>query len=438
MPEVTSGPSTGWAAWAALDWADKKHVWALQAVDSETLEQGQIEATPEAVDAWAAGLARRYGGRPVAVALEQSRGALLFMLAKYAHLVLYPVHPASLARYRQVFAPSGAKDDPPDARCLLDFLRRHRDQLRPWAPDTAPTRALQFLSEDRRMLVDEKTRQTHRLRDRLKLYFPQMVEWFEDLDSPLVGELLLRWPTLEELQKTRPATLRNFFHQQNCRSAQRIEQRLEHIRQALPATHDAAVLEAGVLLVQILVRQIAALNQGLAGLERRLTELFRQHPDAALYTALPGAGQALAPRLLAAMGTRRDRFACAAEIQCYSGIAPVLERSGQRQWIHFRRACPKFLRQTFQEWAGHSIGSSDWARAYYQHQRTKGQSHHAAVRALAFKWIRILYRCWKDSIPYDELRYQQALHRRHSPPPTTPQWQWKQSAGFFQFAGPAS
>lgn len=429
--------SSDYAAWAALDWADQKHAWALQA-DSAAVEEGQIEATPEAVEAWVAGLARRFGERPIAVALEQSRGALLFMLAKYAHLVLYPVHPGSLARYRQVFTPSGAKDDPPDARCLLDFLRRHGEQLRPWVPDTVQTRTLQFLSEDRRMLVDERTRQTHRLRDRLKLYFPQIVEWFEDLDSPMVGQLLLRWPTLEKLQQARPSVLRDFFHQHNCRSAQRIEQRLEQIRQALPATHDAAVLEAGVRLVEILVRQIADLNQGIAEIERRLNALFQQHPDAALYTALPGAGRALAPRLLAAMGTRRDRFTNAAQVQCYSGIAPVLERSGQRQWIHFRRACPKFLRQTFHEWASHSIGSSDWARAYYQHQRAKGQTHHAAVRALAFKWIRILYRCWQDRVPYDEQRYQQALLRRSAPRLATPPWRWKQSAGFFQFAGPAS
>ena len=208
MSDETMERTVSWAAWAALDWADQKHAWALQASDSDAVEQGQIDHTPEAVESWASGLAQRFGGRPVAVALEQTRGALLFMLAKYEHLVLHPVHPTSLARYREVFSPSGAKDDPPDARLLLDFLRRHRDQLRPWEPDTPETRTLQFLAEDRRMLVNEKTRQTHRLRDRLKLYFPQIVEWFDDLDSPLVEDLLGRWPTLEELQKARPATLR--------------------------------------------------------------------------------------------------------------------------------------------------------------------------------------------------------------------------------------
>jgi hypothetical protein len=108
----------------------------------------------------------------------------------------------------------------------------------------------------------------------------------------------------------------------------------------------------------------------------------------------------LAPRLLAAFGSQRDRYGSAEEVQKHSGIAPVMERSGKKKWVHFRWACPKFLRQSFHEWAGHSISQSAWARAYYQQQRGRGKDHHAAVRALAFKWIRILYRCWQDRVAY--------------------------------------
>jgi hypothetical protein len=95
-------------------------------------------------------------------------------------------------------------------------------------------------------------------------------------------------------------------------------------------------------------------------------------------------------------------------------IAPVTERSGKRKWVHFRWACPKFLRQSFHEWAGHSIAQSTWARAYYEQQRDRGSDHHAAVRALAFKWIRILFRCWKDRVAYDESKYLAALAKRGS------------------------
>jgi hypothetical protein len=111
----------------------------------------------------------------------------------------------------------------------------------------------------------------------------------------------------------------------------------------------------------------------------------------------------------------RDSYHNASEVQTYSGIAPVMEKSGKKQWIHFRWACPKFLRQSFHEWASHSIGYSVWARNYYQQQRNKGQDHHAAVRALAFKWIRITFRCWKDRVAYDESKYLTSLARRGSP-----------------------
>jgi transposase IS116/IS110/IS902 family protein len=123
----------------------------------------------------------------------------------------------------------------------------------------------------------------------------------------------------------------------------------------------------------------------------------------------------LAPRWWAAFGSQRERYGSAGEVQSYSGIAPVTERSGKKKWVHFRWAAPKFPRQSFHEWAGHSIAHSVWARSYYQQQRSKGKGHHAVVPALAFKWIRIVFRCWKDGVAYDESKYLAALSKRSSP-----------------------
>jgi Transposase IS116/IS110/IS902 family len=139
-----------------------------------------------------------------------------------------------------------------------------------------------------------------------------------------------------------------------------------------------------------------------------------EHPDFYLFESLPGAGPVMAPRLLAALGTQRDRYRNAKELQTFSGIAPVMERSGQKKWVHSRRRCPKFLRQSFHEWAGHSIRFSAWARAYYQQQGTRGKGRHAAIRSLAFKWIRILFRCWQDRTVYDENLYMTKLAQRGS------------------------
>ena len=403
------------AALIGIDWADQKHVWCLQAADSQKRESGELEHTPEAVEAWVSQLCQRFANRPIAVAVEQSRGALVFMLSKYESLHLFPVPSTMAANLREALYPSGVKDDPRDADLLLDLLLQHRHKLHRLSPETEATRRVQNLVEERRNLVDEKTAQTNRLRSHWKIYFPQLLDWFERLDTELVCALLERWPTLEELQKVPPPKLRTFFRKHHCRDEALIEGRMLAIRQSIPAIRDRAVIEAKSTVVKVIVQVIRSLVEGIADLDDKIEEAAAAHPDFFIFDSLPGAGAVMAPRLLAAFGSQRERFANAAEVQSYSGIAPVTERSGKKKWIHFRWACPKFLRQSFHEWASHSMMYSAWARSYYQQQRSKGQDHQAAVRALAFKWIRIAFRCWKDKVAYDESRYLASLARHGSP-----------------------
>jgi transposase len=427
-----------WAAFAAIDWADQKHFWRLVPTGSDQQEQGELENTPEAVETWAVALQERFGGRPIALCLEQSRGALVYMLTKYAHLVLFPVHSTTAARYRETFCPSGAKDDLNDTASLLDLLLRHRERLRQLEPDTVETRLLQFLVEERRRAVDEKTRQSNRLKECLKRYFPQLPRWFEDVTTTLVEALLERWPNLEELQRAHPGTLRRFFHQHHCRSEDLIRERIDAISHATSATKDAALLEAGAMTARGLVALISTLRRTISDFDQRIEQLVATHPEGALFASLPGAGPALAPRLIVAFGTRRDRYQDSYQMLCYSGIAPVKEASGRTEWIHFRRSCPKFLRQTFHEFASHSIGQSEWAKAYYQSQRARQKNHHAAVRALAYKWIRIIFRCWKDGTPYDEQVYLQSQRRRGAllgpALAVATSSGWQQVAGFQKFS----
>jgi transposase len=437
--ECTERREPNFAAFVGIDWADRKHAWALQTQDGTDREHGFLDHTPEAVDVWAASLAQRFGGQPVAVALEQSRGALLFMLTKYAHLVLFPVHPATLANYRQGFRPSGAKSDPSDAGLVLDILVHHGEKLRRINADTPETRMLQFLVEERRKFVADKTRYSNRLTAHLKTYFPQMLSWFGEVSAETAGAFLERWPSLQEAQKARPKTLRQFFiAHHSCRS-EVIERRIEEIHRATPATHDVAVNSSCSAAVLALVRMLRELRQTIHSYDEQIQTLAQQHPDFAIFDSLPGAGSALVPRLIAALGTRRERYQSATELQSYSGIAPVLASSGKQHWVHWRWACPKFLRQTFHEWAMHSIRYSEWAKAYYQQQRARGKSGNTSIRALAYKWIRILFRCWKDRKPYSESAYQEALARRQQPiarSPSAPvQFAWKTCAGFKKIAG---
>lgn len=136
---------------------------------------------------------------------------------------------------------------------------------------------------------------------------------------------------------------------------------------------------------------------------------------AGIRTSLPGAGPAFAARLLGFFGGDRSKYGSAAEIQKHSGVAPITKQSGKMHFVHRRYACNKFWRQTFVEWAAQTVMKSLWAKAYYQQQEARGQRHQSILRGLAYKWQRILFRCWQNNQRYDESHYLQALKRSSSP-----------------------
>jgi transposase len=401
-------------AYIGLDWADERHAVHLQPADGR-IEHLELEQKPAVLHEWVAQLQQRFAGGKIAVALEQRKGAVIHALLQYDCFVLYPINPKALARYREAFGPSGAKDDPLDSALLLDLVVRHRDQLRVWVPDTVESRTLQALCEQRRKLVNQRVALTNRVTSLLKQYFPHALDWVGDLASRQACDFLIQWPTLAAVQRARPSTVRRFYHDHNCRTASVIDARLAAIASARPLTTDAAVVEPFSLSVQTYATQLRALIAAIQTFDDRIAAVFAAHADHDVFTSFPGAGDVCAPRLAAAFGTDRARWASAAELQSHSGIAPVTERSGKSVWVHHRLACPKFVKQTFHEFADQSIRFSRWARSYYDQQRARGNDHHAALRALAYKWIRILFRCWKERRPYDEDTYIDALRRHGSP-----------------------
>jgi transposase len=412
---MTRLPTDEFAAFVGIDWADATHDVCLQAAGSQTREFSVLEHQPDTIDAWVSTLRTRFKGQPMAICLELNRGPIVSALGTDDFLVLFPVHPLTLARYREAFTPSHAKDDPTDAALQRELLLTPRDKLKPLNPQSPAIRALEPLVEQRRRLVGDKVRLTNRLTSALKNYFPHVLQWFDDKDTTIFCDFLTQWPTLKAVQLARRSTLERFFRAHHVRYADVMDQRLQAIKSATPLTTDAGVIAPTTRLVQALVSQLRVTLQAIDDFDAAIAPRAQSHPDFPWFNSLPGAGAVLAPRLLAAFGEQRDRYTSADELQKYAGIAPVTERSGNKSWVHWRLQCPTFLRQTFVEWAAESIRHSFWARAYYQQQRHKGTSHQAAVRALAFKWIRILFRCWQNRTPYDESVYLNALERRGSP-----------------------
>lgn len=396
-----------------IDWADAEHVVCrLDRHNQPHIET--LRQSPETIDEWAADLQRRFPGQTVAIAVEQSKGGLMHALMKYAHLLLYPINPKQLARYREAVSPSGSKDDPGDALLLARFLQHHAGQLRPWKPDDAATRKLARLVELRRKLVEERKRTGLQLISTLKLYFPLLAGLFpRHLER--TAALLRRWNTLAKLRRAHPRTLRTFLRQQGVRNEAQQTELINTIRAAIPLTGDAAIVEPNALYAQSLAERIDQLARSIDEFDLRIADLVDQHADSSLFRALPGAGDALVPRLIVAFGSDRDRYDAAEELQCQSGIAPVTRQSGKQRRVSRRYACPKFLKQTFHEFADHARKWSRWSKAFYQMKLAAGFHHQAAVRALAYKWIRIMFRLWKTRTIYNETAYIEQLKRRNSP-----------------------
>ena len=409
--------STNFAATIGLDWADQKHDLWIQPAQGSKAEHLRLEQTPEALHEWVAKVRGRLGNRKIAIAIETSRGPVISALMAYDFIVLFPINPKALKDYRGAFCVSGAKDDRTDAQLLEEFVRLHPEKLRALEPDTELTRKLAGLVENRRHLVDERTRLVNQIHATLKTYYPLAETLLEgQMNTPMAADFLVRWPDLGSLQKAKPEVIRSFFYKHNSRSAKKTEERLEAVQKAKALTTDPALIVPARHRVLALAGMLRPLHQAVARLDQEIQQAMDEHPDAPIFRSFPGAGPALAPRLLVAFGTNRDRFDQSDEVAQFYGIAPVVVQSGNSRTVHFRYRCPKFGRQTFHENAGCALKKEPWAKCYYEQQkeRNKGK-HHQACRALAYKLVRIYFACWKQRKAYEPNRYLQALDQHASP-----------------------
>jgi transposase len=401
-------------AWIGLDWGDREHAFALQDRAGRS-EAGTIPHSAESLHQWLMALGEHYGGQTVALAIEASRGGVVHALLEYPWLRIYPINPITSARYRRAFTPSGAKDDLPDAKVLLELVRDHAAKLRCLEAQDPVTAELATLVEARRKMVDRRTQVILQVESLLKTYYPQALEVAGDLKTEAAVAFLKRWPDLISLKAARPATIKRFYYQHQVHASKVVEERLALIAKATALTTNSARVSVAILQLRLLLDQLEAFHEHIPLFNDEIQRVFDAHTDKDLFRDLPGAGPQLAPRLCVAFGTLRSLYPDPSSLQKYAGVAPVREKSGNQIWTHWRWQAPTFLRQTFVEWAGQTVRYSEWAKVYYERMTKKGKPHAVIIRALAFKWIRILWKCWQDRKPYDEARYLKQLVHRKSP-----------------------
>lgn len=396
-----------------IDWADQAHAYHMICPGNKPVA-GEFKQTPEHIDNLIQEWRKRFPGHAFVVAIETSKGPLINALVKYEDIIIYPINPAALASFRKAFAHGGGKNDRSDAMLLTDYLLHFRDKLKPLRRDDPITRELAALTEDRRRLVDQRTAACNELQAVLKRYFPTILQLeAAKIYAAFILQLVIKYPTLAAVQQAGKARLRKLFFGLGTKA--KIEKRIETLITATPLTEDETVLRIESRRAVALCELLKTYNAQIDKYDKALKEAVIQHNDFEIFKSLPAGSFATQGRLIAAMGDDRSRYESAEALQAASGIAPLTTQSGKQRFVSSRWACSKFMKQTFHEYAGLTITKCKWAGAYYKLQLSKGKSSQIAKRALAYKWQRIIFRCWQSRTPYDDQQYVERLKATGSP-----------------------
>jgi len=303
-----------------LDWADKKHDVCIQASGQKKRNFQEFVHSPESIDHWVKSLHKKYKGK-IAIAVELNKDPIVFALQKYPFVTIFPIHAATLAKYRETFTTSGAKNDPRDAEIALELLLNYPEKFKPLERQGIAIRKLEVLVEKRRDLVDDKRRFVNQLICTLKHYYPQPLDWFSHRNTELFCDFIDRWPTLQQFKRAREQTIRKFFKSYGGQSMVNLNHRLEQRKKAMYLTEDLAVIEPYQLLAKSLASLVKTAIIAIREFDKQIAELFHEQEDSKIFESLPGTGICLGPRLLVAFGEDRSRFHNASATQAYMGVS---------------------------------------------------------------------------------------------------------------------
>jgi transposase len=416
----TSSPSTSPAGatpeifptlthYGAIDWGRGMHELCVVDPGGRIVLEQSIDNSPEA---WAdlrgrlAAMKAPDGSAAiVGFAIETCNGPAVERLLE-AKLAVFPLNPKAAERFRDRKAPAGQKSDRLDAFCFADALRTDGHGWRPLRPQDPLTQELRLLCRDEVSLIGQRTALVNQLQAALHEYYPTAIAAFDDWAKSGAWEFVLAFPTPHRLASAGKRKWEKFLHAHKLYRSQTAAKRIELFNVAArSASPNTAVTAAKSLLAITCAKQLCTLQTQLDAYRARINELFGQHPDRDLFGSLPGAGEKIAPRLLAEVGADREVFDDPEALQCYAGAAPVTRQSGRTRFVVIRRACNLHLRATLHLWADLSRFKAPWAQAYYQHKRQQGMKHAAALRCLALRWLKILWKMWTDRTAYDGDRH---------------------------------
>lgn len=385
------------------DWAEAHHDVYLSDEAGTRLGKARL---PEGIE----GIARfhelvaGHADEPseIVVGIETDRGLWVQALIEAGYTV-YAINPRAASRYRDRHSVSGAKSDPGDAKLLAELVRTDRHNHRPVAGDSNSGEGIKILARSHQNMIWDRTRATNRLRCALREYFPAALDTFDELADRDTLAVLGAAPDPDTARKLTPGRVRTLLR--NAGRQRNIDARAQAIVEGLRVdalAAPSAVVSAFAATTRAQVALIAELNTQIAGLENELAAHFEQHPDADIYLSQPGIGVILGARALGEFGDDPNRYADAKSRKNYAGTSPITRASGTRSVALARFVRNPRLADAIDQWAFCALRNSPGARAFYDHRRALGDSHHKALRALGNRLVGILHGCLRTHTPYDE------------------------------------
>jgi transposase len=375
-----------------IDWATDKHDLCLQAADGRVLSEFSISHDMQGFQR----LQEALQAIPqVKINLERSDGLLVDWLIAQGYAV-YMTPPHVLAHRR----PRRSKDDRGDAYLLAYLLRMGEPDCRPIPCQSLTVQHLKQLAMTYDLVLREQRRLANRLRYTLQQYYPTALQAFSVSHSLIFLAFLEAYPTPQAAQALSQAQLEAFLRSHRYSHLVGLPAMYATLQKPAPlATVDQGHLTA----LRVLIPLLRTLHQERARLVKEMRAVFQTHPDAAWWRTFPGAGGPLtAARLLAWIGDNRDRFPTPEALQAVAGTVPVTRSSNKKRAVEFRHACSHPLRRAIDDLARQSLKSCGWAAGYFHDQLARGHARPRAYRALANRWLRIIWKLWQTGEPYCE------------------------------------
>ncbi len=388
---------------AGIDWAAEEN--ALCVVDAAGGRL--VEAMFAHDEAGIHGLVARMGALGVGrVAIERPEGLLVDRLLEAGFTVL-PVHPNALKATRPRYEASGGKSDGFDAFVLAELARTDSHRLRRLSPDSDETKALRALTRTREDLVGARVRLANELRAQLDAFWPGAARIFADVDSPIALAFLERYPSPADARGLGGRRLEGFLARHRYSGRRPVAELLARLRSAPEGRAGALEAEARRGAVLGLVAALRPIVEQIRELTSQIAGAVRAHPDGQVFLPLFKDPKSVitAARLVAEIGDDRSRYPTREALAADAGMAPVARESGKRKVATFRWACDKRLRDAVSTLADSTRHTHPWARKVYLDARARGLEHPHAIRVLGRAWLRVLWRCWQDGVPYDPARH---------------------------------